>query len=165
MCLLFHRHSRGAAPVQDGKQEGGQHVFHDFMHQLVLKLLHRPETTRTFRFPSRTAGLCSIFRSISGCLGNAFSLSSVGTMISMVTRWRGSGLLCVRLKMKVLDLFTSRNHWSHLRKSIMFLSNQMELFVVAASFPVYSFVIKADVSSVFVSEKFCRHVQDFSDRW
>lgn len=31
-----HRHPRRAAPVPDGKQEGGQHVFHDLVHQLVL---------------------------------------------------------------------------------------------------------------------------------
>lgn len=33
---LFHRLSRRAAPVHDGKQEGGQHVFYDLVHQLVL---------------------------------------------------------------------------------------------------------------------------------
>lgn len=30
--FLFHRGARRAAPVQDGKQEGGQHVFHDLVH-------------------------------------------------------------------------------------------------------------------------------------
>lgn len=31
-----HRHRGGVAPVPDGKQEGGQHVLHDLVHQLVL---------------------------------------------------------------------------------------------------------------------------------
>lgn len=37
-CWAFcsHRHTRRAAPVPDGEQEGGQHVLHDLVHQLVL---------------------------------------------------------------------------------------------------------------------------------
>lgn len=35
------RWSDRAAPVPDGKQEGGQHVLHDLVHQLVLNWSQR----------------------------------------------------------------------------------------------------------------------------
>lgn len=36
LCVWLHRRPCRAAPVHDGRQEGGQHVLHDLVHQLVL---------------------------------------------------------------------------------------------------------------------------------
>lgn len=36
LCVWLHRLPWRAAPVHDGRQEGGQHVLHDLVHQLVL---------------------------------------------------------------------------------------------------------------------------------
>lgn len=36
LCVWLHRRTCRAAPVHDGRQEGGQHVLHDLVHQLVL---------------------------------------------------------------------------------------------------------------------------------
>ena len=34
-----HRHARRAAPVPDGKREGGQHVFHDLSAPIGTKVV------------------------------------------------------------------------------------------------------------------------------
>lgn len=50
------RWSDRAAPVPDGKQEGGQHVLHDLVHQLVLNWSQRSSSVG----PSQTRGMtCS----------------------------------------------------------------------------------------------------------